>query len=306
MQHYLLIFLAIGLISSTSCVSKKKFLAVQDDLAKVQKDLGDCGVDLNRYMNQLEACQQEKERISNSLQNEQGTLKLREEQINDLKEQITDIRSQRDAQLQQVEGLTQLSQSATKNIQETLQQLETKDRYIHLLQAAKNRTDSINLALAVNLKSVLPQGLDDDDVEVKVDKTVVFINLSDKMLYKSGSAQISDRANEVLGKIAAIIKSRPEVEVMVEGYTDNVPIRNDCITDNWDLSVKRATSVVRALQESHDIDPNRLIAAGRGEWNTLASNDTEDGRSTNRRTRIIIMPKLDQFYDLLNPSMAGE
>lgn len=306
MQHYLLILLLIGLISSTSCVSKKKFLAVQDDLAKVQKDLGDCGVDLNRYMNQLEACQQEKERISNSLQNEQGTLKLREEQINDLKEQITDIRSQRDAQLQQVEGLTQLSQSATKNIQETLEQLETKDRYIHLLQAAKNRTDSINLALAVNLKSVLPQGLDDEDVEVKVDKTVVFINLSDKMLYKSGSAQISDRANEVLGKIATIIESRPDVEVMVEGYTDNVPIRNDCIKDNWDLSVKRATSVVRALQENHNIDPNRLIAAGRGEWNTLASNDTEDGRSTNRRTRIIIMPKLDQFYDLLNPKMAGE
>lgn len=304
-SNYFILLVSI-LMTSSSCVSKKKFLAVQDDLAKVQKDLGDCGVDLNRYMNQLTACLQEKERIMNELQSRQDNLKLREEQINDLKEQITDIRNQRDAQLQQVEGLTQLSQSATKNIQETLTQLETKDRYIHLLQAAKNRTDSINLALAINLKSVLPQGLEDEDVEVKVDKTVVFINLSDKMLYKSGSAEISDRANEVLGKIATIIESRPDVEVMVEGYTDNVPIKTPCIKDNWDLSVQRATSVVRALQEHHQIDPNRMIAAGRGEWNTLESNDTEEGRSTNRRTRIIIMPKLDQFYDLLNPNMAAK
>ena len=301
-----LYFLLILGLTFTSCVSKKKFLALQGDLEKVQKDLGDCGVDLNNYMNQLTACQQERDRINSTLQGAQNNLQLREEQITDLKDQITDIRAQRDAQLQQVEGLTELSQSATENIQETLSQLETKDRYIHLLQAAKSRADSINLALAVNLKSVLSDGLDDEDVEVKVDKTVVFINLSDKMLYRSGSAEISDRANEVLAKIAKIIESRPDVEVMVEGYTDNVPIQNQCMQDNWDLSVKRATSVVRSLQETHGIDPNRLIAAGRGEYNVLASNDTDEGRSTNRRTRIIIMPKLDQFYDLLDPNLAPE
>lgn len=304
-SHYLIVILAV-LMTSTSCVSKKKFLAVQDDMAKVQKDLGDCGVDLNRYMNLLSACEQEKERLTNSLNSEQNNMKLREEQISDLKEQITDIRTQRDAQLQQVEGLTQLSKSATQNIEQTLSQLETKDKYIHLLHAAKSRTDSLNLALAVNLKSVLSDGLADEDIEVKIDKTVVFVNLSDKMLYKSGSADISDRANEVLGKIAAIIESRPDVEVLVEGYTDNVPISNQCMQDNWDLSVKRATSVVRALQEIHNIDPNRLIAAGRGEWNALESNDTAEGRSTNRRTRIIIMPKLDQFYDLLNPNLVAK
>lgn len=303
LSYYLLLFVLF--IGSISCVSNKKFQAVQADLAKVQKDLGDCGVDLNKYMKLYAACEQEKERINNSLQNEQRNVNVREEQINDLKEQIADIRAQRDAQLQQVEGLTQLSQSATRNIQETLAQLEKKDQYIHLLQAAKSRTDSINLALAINLKSVLNKGLDDEDVEVKVDKTVVFINLSDKMLYKSGSSEISDRANEVLGKIATIINSRPDVEVLVEGYTDNVPIKNQCVKDNWDLSVRRATSVVRSLQENHQIDPNRLIAAGRGEWNTLASNDTEEGRAINRRTRIVLMPKLDQFYDLLNPNMAG-
>jgi chemotaxis protein MotB len=124
------------------------------------------------------------------------------------------------------------------------------------------------------------------------------------MLYQSGSANLTTRANEVLGKIATIINQRPDLEVMVEGYTDNVPISTECIKDNWDLSVKRATSVVRVLQTKYNIDPNRLIAAGRGEFNTLASNDTADGRSKNRRTRIIIMPKLNQFYDLLNPNNA--
>ena len=288
----------------SSCVSKKAFLTLQSEKDKLQKDLGDCGVDLNRYMNQLAGCQQEKDRIEGILKGAQDNLRLREEQINDLREQIEDIRVQRDAQLEQVEDLTALSQSATKNIQETLSQLEGKDQYIHYLLAAKSKTDSINLALAVNLKSVLSEGLSDEDVEVKVDKTVVFVILSDMMLYRSGSYEISDRANEVLGKIALIIESRPEVEVMVEGYTDNVPIQNDCLKDNWDLSVNRATSVVRALQEIHNVDPNRMIAAGRGEYNTLASNDTAEGRSINRRTRIIILPKLDQFYDLLDPSLA--
>ena len=126
------------------------------------------------------------------------------------------------------------------------------------------------------------------------------------MLYQSGSFTLTSRANEVLGKIAKIIQSRPEFEVMVEGYTDNVPINNSCLSDNWDLSVKRATSVVRALKNNHNVDPNRLIAAGRGEYNALASNDTAEGRSINRRTRIIILPKLNQFYDLLNPNAVPD
>jgi chemotaxis protein MotB len=200
-----------------------------------------------------------------------------------------------------VGNLTVLSQSASDNIKETLSQLEGKDKYIRLLQAAKTKADSINLALAVNLKTVLKDGIDDKDVDVKVDKTVVFINLSDKMLYQSGSYNLTPKANQVLGKIAAIIESRPDLEVMVEGYTDNVPYNTGVLEDNWDLSVKRSTSVVRALQRDFKINPNRLIAAGRGEYNTLTSNSTEAGRATNRRTRIIILPKLDQFYDLLNP-----
>lgn len=294
--------LLLAAFATFSCVSKKQFMALQTELEVANKDLGKCGESLNEYMNRLSACEQDKVKLNGEIRSLQNSLQLREEQMADLRGQLADVKAQRDKQLTQVEGLTTLSQSASENIKETLSQLEKKDKYIHLLQAAKTRADSINLALAVNLKSVLSQGIEDEDVEVKVDKTVVFVNLSDKMLYQSGSFKLTARANEVLGKIAQIIQSRPDLEVMVEGYTDNVPIKNSCIDDNWDLSVKRATSVVRALQVAHKVDPNRLIAAGRGEYNTLAGNDTAEGRAINRRTRIIILPKLDQFYDLLNPN----
>ena len=297
-----IILLCCGTLSLTSCVTKKEFQKVQTDLDLANQQLGKCGESLNDYMKRLSACNQETERLKGDIKAAQGTVQVREEQIKDLKDQITDIRKSRDNQVQQVGDLTVLSQSASNNIKTTLDQLEGKDRYIKYLQAAKSTADSINLVLAVNLKSVLKDGIDDQDVDIKVDKTVVFINLSDKMLYQSGSANITARANDILGKIAKIVESRPDVEVMVEGYTDNVSIKNACLEDNWDLSVKRATSVVRALQKNFKIDPNKLIAAGRGEYNTLADNGTAEGRSINRRTRIIIMPKLNQFYDLLNPA----
>jgi chemotaxis protein MotB len=246
-------------------------------------------------MNKLSLCEQERSNAKNAQ-------RIYEEQIQFLKSQLADCQELRDKQLSQVGDLTKLNKSANDNIKETLTQLERKDKYLMLLQTAKTRADSINLALAVNLTGVLRDGIEDRDIEVKVDKTVVFVNLSDKMLYQSGNSNLTPRAQEVLGKIAQIVSSRPELEVMVEGYTDNVPISSPCFDDNWDLSVKRATSVIRVLQKQYKINPNRLIAAGRGEYNTLASNDTEAGRAANRRTRIIILPRLDQFYDLLNPS----
>lgn len=298
-------FFALLLIGSLcSCVAKKKYAALQTqlalaktELAVANKDLGKCGTSLNEYMNKLSLCEQERSNAKNAQ-------KIYEDQIQFLKSQLVDCQEIRNKQLSQVGDLTNLNKSANDNIKETLMQLERKDKYLNLLQSAKTRADSINLALAVNLTGVLRDGIEDRDVEVKVDKTVVFVNLSDKMLYQTGSANLTPRAQEVLGKIAQIVASRPELEVMVEGYTDNVPIKNACMDDNWDLSVKRSTSVVRALQTQYKVDPNRLIAAGRGQYNTLASNDTEAGRATNRRTRIIILPKLDQFYDLLDPSKA--
>lgn len=290
-------------ICLSSCASKKKLGDMQLSLDAANKEVGMLSEKLQGTSLRLDNCLKEKEQMQASLSK---TESFRQEQIEDLKAQIVDLKSMRDKQLNTVDGLTEMSQSANENIKKTLAQLESKDKYINLLQKVKTRTDSINLALAVNLKTVLRDGVADEDVEIKVDKTVVFVNLSDKMLFQSGSSNINPQAKNVLGKIADIIKSRPDLEVMVEGYTDNVPIRNSCMEDNWDLSVKRATSVVRVLQKDYNIDPNRLIAAGRGEYNTLATNDTADGRSTNRRTRIIILPKLDQFYDLLNPDNVPE
>ncbi len=297
----ILLLLVLGL-TATSCVTKKKFTNLQSqmdlknkELDTANRDLGKCGVSLNDYMSRFSTCEDEKHRLSNDFIALQANLNDRQNQINDLK-------AQRDKTQSQVGDLTNLSKSANDNIGQTLAQLSKKDKYIYLLQAAKTKTDSINLALAVNLKGVLNNGLDDKDVEIKVDKQVVFINLSDKMLFQIGSSNLTPRANEVLGKIAKIVESRPDLEVMVEGYTDNKPIKTACMDDNWDLSVKRATSVVRVLQTVYKINPNRLIAAGRGEYNTLATNNSDAGRTANRRTRIIILPKMDQFYDLLNPN----
>jgi len=283
----------------TSCISKSEFEALQSELEIAKSDLSQNNSDLKEQARKYNVCEQE-------LASAKSTIDLKEDQIQDLRDQITDLRQLRDRTVEQVGDLTILSQSANDNIRETLSQLESKDRYIHLLQAAKTKADSMNLALAVNLKNVLEDGIEDSDIEISVDKTVVYINLSDKMLFRSGSSDITPRANEVLGKIAKIVESRPEVEVMVEGHTDNLPISRACYDDNWDLSVKRATSVVRVLQDDFGVASNRLIAAGRGEHVPLITNDTSEGRSVNRRTRIIILPKVDQFYELLNPNNIPE
>lgn len=293
----LIAFTALG---TTSCVvSKKKYTAMQTEMQGTQAKMAE---NLQTTQNKLYTVENQNSALNNELLIKNSNIASKDEQIKDLKEQLADCKKLRDQQLTQVGDLTMLTQAANDNIKETLSQLEQKDKYIHLLQQAKTKADSINLALAVNLKGVLKNGLEDGDVEIKVDKTVVFINLSDKVLYKSGSSELTVKADEVLANIAKIIESRPDLEVMIEGYTDNVPIKNNCMIDNWDLSVKRATSVVRTLQLKHNINPNRMIAAGRGEYNTLVPNDTAENKAINRRTRIIIMPKINQFYDLLNPN----
>ncbi len=272
-------------------------MSLQTELETTQKQK-------DESLAKMTTAENERIRLERELTIAGASIITKSDQIVDLKEQLADCKAIRDKQLSQVGDLTVLTQAANDNIKETLAQLENKDQYIRLLQAAKTKADSINLALAVNLKGVLKNGLEDDDVEIKVDKTVVFVNLSDKVLFKSGSAELSPKAAEVLANIAKIIESRPDLEVMIEGYTDNDPIKNSCMKDNWDLSVKRAAAVVRSLQKDFNINPNRLIAAGRGEYNALVPNDSTANKAINRRTRIIIMPKLDQFYDLLNPDNA--
>jgi chemotaxis protein MotB len=290
-------FLAIIILFS-SCVGKKKYTALQTELIATKADLERRGEIVNDFKNKLVTCEQEKERMEVATK---ATQSSREEQLRDMRAQIADLQRVRDTQMQQVGGLTVLNQTANENMNRTLNQLEKKDKYIGLLQAAKTKTDSLNLALAVNLKSVLSDGIMDQDIDIKVDKTVVMVNLSDKMLFTSGSYKISPKAFAVLEKVAKLLASRPDLEMMVEGYTDNVAISNECLEDNWDLSVKRSASVVRVLQTKFGVDPNRLIASGRGEYNALTANTTVEEKAANRRTRIILMPKLDQFYDLLNP-----
>jgi chemotaxis protein MotB len=293
------VLVACMLLMLASCVTQKKYVILQTQMSKATEDLRAANEQRDLCTSRLNNCQSDLSVANNKLAS-------KDEQLSLLKDQLNDCKTTRDKQLTQVGDLTVLSKGANDNISQTLAQLQDKDRYIQLLQAAKTKADSINLALAINLKGVLKDGLDDKDVDIKVDKTVVYINLSDKMLYDKGSYNINPKAKDVLGKIAAIVSSRPEVDVMVEGYTDNTPISTSCLEDNWDLSVKRATSVVRVLQKDYNIDPNKLIAAGRGEYNTLVPNDNPDDMATNRRTRIIILPKLNQFYDLLDPTKAAK
>jgi chemotaxis protein MotB len=163
-----------------------------------------------------------------------------------------------------------------------------------------SRRDSINLAVAFNLKKVLNNGLNDDDIQVNIEKTIVYISIADKLLFKSGSYKVSSRATSILKKVADVINAQPEMDVMVEGHTDSKTIKTDVLDDNWDLSVKRSTSIVRILQNEFDVTPARLIAAGRSSYVPLVENDTPENMAKNRRTKIIIMPKLDQFFDLLD------
>lgn len=185
------------------------------------------------------------------------------------------------------------------NISKLVDEINVSNKYIRQLVEAKSKSDSLNMVLTTNLtRSLSPEDM--KDVNIKVLKGVVYISLADNMLFKSGSYQISDQAMDILEKIAKIIKDYKSYDVLVEGNTDNVPISRTNIRNNWDLSTLRASSVVQVLQDRFGVDPSRMTAGGRGEYNPIASNDTADGRQQNRRTEIIITPKLDQFLDLID------
>ena len=281
-SHFFLALMVTALF--TSCVSTKKFKAEQDKYAKlntfytqVQDDLKKCRED------EAEAARKKA---------------MLETEITGLNRQVDFLKENNNNVLNQLKDLSVISSSQAESIRKSLDNIGSKDAYIQTLQNAIARKDSLNMALVMNLKGALGD-VNDTDIEIKVEKGVVFISISDKMLFKSGSYEVTERAKTVLGKVAQVLNSKPEIEFMVEGHTDNVPIKNNCIADNWDLSVKRATSVVRILQDQFNIDPKRMTAGGRGEYLPLQSNETADGRSVNRRTRIVILPQLDQFFQLL-------
>jgi chemotaxis protein MotB len=268
-----------------SCVSQKKFKAAQakiDSLtaanAKLASDLKNC----------------------NDLTAQDATAKAAlQQQIDALNKQIDFLKQNHDATLKQLQDLSVISSSQAESIKKSLDNIGSKDQYIQNLQAELAHKDSVNMALVMNLKGAIGN-MDDKDINIKVDKGVVYIDISDKLLFKSASYEVNEAAKSVLGKVAAVLKAQPDIEFMVEGHTDNKAYhRAGPLKDNWDLSVKRATSVVRILQTQYGLDPAHITAAGRGEYVPVAANDTEEGRAANRRTRIVILPALDQFFKLL-------
>ncbi|MFD2529384.1 MULTISPECIES: OmpA family protein [Polaribacter] len=276
MKKISLILLSTILVSS--CVSKKEFVALQAEKTKAEEEL--LAVKTN-----LQKCLIEKEK-------EEG-------KIFALTEQVKYLKDDKKTALKQVENLTVLTQSSSDNIKTVIAQLSEKDKYINGVRKAMTQKDSLNLAIKYHLTRNLTEGIQDKDIEVNVEKTVVFISISDKLLFKSGSYNVTDGAYTVLEKIAKVVNDQPQMEVMIEGHTDSTPIKRDLIQDNWDLSALRATSITRILQYKYGVKPQRLIAAGRSQYIPLVPNNSAENKSKNRRTKIIIMPKLNQFFDLL-------
>ena len=215
-----------------------------------------------------------------------------------LEDQLKQQRSSNDQMVNQLKDLSVISGSQAESIKKSLDNIGSKDAYIQNLQSAISRKDSLTMNLVMNLKGAIGN-LDDKDINIKVDKGVVYIDISDKLLFTTGKYEVTTSAKEVLGKVAKVLLRQPDIEFLVEGHTDNVPYQQGVLLDNWDLSVKRATAVVRILQNEYNIPPVRMTAAGRGEYVPVGGNDSEAGKSANRRTRIVILPQLDQFFKLL-------
>ena len=232
-------------------------------------------------------------------------LALKDQQIDQLQEQLDHIQGTNNSLLDRLSDMSVISKTGAESINKSLESINQQYSFIENLTSKIQEKDSINLALVMNLKRSLSD-INDQDVQVEVRGGVVYVSISDKMLFRSGSSRLTDQALGVLGKLAAVINDHDDLNVLVEGHTDNVPISTDCLADNWDLSVKRATSVVRTLQNDYYVSPDRMTAGGRSEYVPKADNESTSGRSENRRTEINITPKLDQFFKLLEaPKLAG-
>lgn len=291
-----LILVASSSLLLFSCVSSKKFKTAQADYATLETkyktlegDMSDCSTEKATLAREKAALERE--------------IALQNSRLKDLDDQVVFLKSNNNQALKQLEDLSVISASQAESIRKSMENIGAKDNYIQTLQQQMAHKDSLNMALVMNLKGAIGN-LDDEDINIKVDKGVVYIDISDKLLFTTGKYDVTRNAKVVLGKVAAVLKNQPDIEFMVEGHTDNVPFRGGAglVKDNWDLSVKRATAVVRLLQNDYGLDPARMAAAGRGEYKPIADNSTKDGRAANRRTRIVILPQLDQFFQLLEPN----
>jgi len=283
MMKKIIALLVFSVILVSSCVSKKQYAELETNHAKTKNELLEVETTLQKYL----------------IESEKQTA-----QVASLNEQVTSLKEDKSNALKQVENLTVLSKSSSEGINKVISQLSEKDKYINGIRRAMTQKDSLNLAIKYHLTKNLTDGIQDQDIQVNVEKTVVFISISDKLLFKSGSYNVTDKAYNVLEKIAKVVNNQPDMDVMIEGHTDTTPIKRNLIQDNWDLSALRATSITRILQYKYGVKPQRLIAAGRSQYVPLVANDTKENKSKNRRTKIIIMPRLNQFFDLLEEDTA--
>ena len=275
MKKIVLALSVLALLSS--CVSKKKYAELEAKNKETQDLLNTCSVKLN-------SCLEEKAAYAAT------AAALKDQNLN---------------LMETSKEMAVLSAKGAQNIEKALESIKEKDLKISRMQDALTKTDSVTLAVVTSLKSAV--GLSDPDIEINVEKGVVFISIADKLLFKSGSYEVTDKAKNVLAKVAKVINDKPDFECMVEGHTDNVPFTGSGILiDNWDLSVKRSTSIVRVLTNNLGVKPSQLIAAGRSSYIPLVENNSADNRARNRRTRIVVLPKIDQFYEMVEKEMKKQ
>jgi chemotaxis protein MotB len=277
----LILLSVFSMLILSSCVSKKKYT----DLEAKQKETQDL---LNTATVKLNSCLSDKAAA--------------DARVAGLQDQLADMRSTNQDLINTKGNLTTLTQKGAENLERSLESLKERDLKITRLQDALTRKDSVTLAIVTSLKRDV--GLSDPDIQINVEKGVIYISIADKLLFQSGSYTVTSRAKEILAKVAKVVNSKPDFEAMVEGHTDTVPYKSGVLLDNWDLSVKRATSVVRVLEDL-GVPPKQLVAAGRGEYVPLVSNDSAENRATNRRTRILVLPKIDQFYEMVEKEMKN-
>ncbi|NRS87591.1 chemotaxis protein MotB [Flavobacterium sp. 7E] len=261
----------------SSCVSKKKYA----DLEAKNKETQDL---LNSATVKLNSCLEEKAGLTAT---------------------VSGLREHNQTLISSSKDMTVLTTKGAENIEKALESIKEKDLKISRMQDALTKKDSVTLAVVTSLKSAV--GISDPDIEINVEKGVVFISIADKLLFKSGSYEVTDKAKGVLAKVAKVVNDKPDFECMVEGHTDNVPYNGSgVLLDNWDLSVKRSTSIIRVLTNQLGVKPEQLIAAGRSSYVPLVDNDTAENRARNRRTRIVVLPKIDQFYEMIEKEMKKQ
>ncbi len=280
-----------------SCASKKKMTAAVNKANEIQIQLDKTRADLND-------CDSRTASLNNDIKLKNDELTAKNNKLKELEDQLDFLKKNNNSLLDRMSDLSVISKEGSESIKKSLEMMNAQGGQIRDLNASIQRKDSLNMALVLNLKRSLAD-VSDEDVQIEVKKGVVYVSLSDKMLFKSGSSVINAQAETVLAKVAKILNDYKEIEILIEGHTDNVPIATDKVSDNWDLSVLRATSVARTLQKKYGVEPVRLIAGGRGEYLPKVANDSPANRSLNRRTEIIITPKLDQFFNLYTPN-AGK